>query len=155
MGGGDRRRHTPSPVGPFTISSKDKNPTWHVPDSIYRRWIRRAAASCRRARQPDGRVPDPHVEGDYHPRHRHAVGDRRETTHGIRLYPEDIGELYSLVKPSMRGELVYEPVKVGERRSRLHRATTTCTTTSAAWRAKPSASFVRPVSPTASIPPWS
>ena len=42
-----------------------------------------------------------------------AIG--RETTHGcIRLYPEDIGELYALVKPSMRGEMVYEPIKVGE-----------------------------------------
>src|SRR5262245_56206466 len=27
---------TPSPVGRFTISSKDKNPTWYMPDSIYR-----------------------------------------------------------------------------------------------------------------------
>jgi L,D-transpeptidase ErfK/SrfK len=108
---------TPSPVGPFTISSKDKNPTWYVPDSIYKRMD-----PPRRRVVPPG--PD-NPMGEY--RIRMSKGDYsihgtdtpwaigRETTHGcIRLYPEDIGELYSLVKPSMRGEMVYEPVKVGE-----------------------------------------
>ena len=39
----------------------------------------------------------------------------RLTTHGcIRLYPEDIEVLYPLVDRGMPGELVYEPVKLGE-----------------------------------------
>jgi L,D-transpeptidase ErfK/SrfK len=114
---------TPSPVGPFTISSKDKNPTWHVPDSIYKKMD-----PPRRRVVPPG--PD-NPMGEY--RIRMSKGDYsihgtdtpwaigRETTHGcIRLYPEDIGELYSLVKPSMRGELVYEPVKVGESDGRVY-----------------------------------
>ena len=108
---------TPSPLGPFTVTSKDKNPTWHVPDSIYNKMDK-----PRRRVVPPG--PD-NPMGAY--RIRLSGGDYsihgtdtpwaigRETTHGcIRLYPEDIGELYALVKPSMRGEMVYEPVKLGE-----------------------------------------
>ena len=69
-----------------------------------------------------------------------AIG--RETTHGcIRLYPEDIGELYSLVKPSMQRRV---GLRAGQGRRQptaasTSRRTTTCTTASAAWRAKPSA----------------
>src|SRR5262249_8319636 len=45
----------------------------------------------------------------------------RLTTHGcIRLYPEDIETLYPLVKPGMPGELVYEPVKLGEESGRVY-----------------------------------
>ena len=113
---------TPSPLGQFTITSKDKNPTWHVPDSIYNTM-----------KKPRRRIvpPGPHNPmGEY--RIRLSKGDYsihgtdtpwaigRETTHGcIRLYPEDIGELYALVKPSMRGELIYEPIKFGEADGRV------------------------------------
>jgi L,D-transpeptidase ErfK/SrfK len=114
---------TPSPVGPFTIRSKDKNPTWYVPDSIYR-----TMDPPKRRVVPPG--PD-NPMGEY--RIRLSKGDYsihgtdtpwaigRETTHGcIRLYPEDIGELYGLVQPSMRGEIVYEPIKLGEADGRIY-----------------------------------
>lgn len=116
---GDDR--APSPTGPFTISSKDRNPTWYVPDSIPR------AERPRRVVPPG---PD-NPMGQYRIRLSKglysihgtdtpwAIG--RETTHGcIRLYPEDIGELYEMVKPSMRGEMVYQPVKLGEQDGRIY-----------------------------------
>jgi len=111
IGDGD----TPTPVGPFTVTEKDKNPTWYVPDSIYR-----TMARPRHVVRPG---PD-NPMGEYRIRLSHglysihgtdtpwAIG--RETTHGcIRLYPEDIGEVYALVKPSLRAEFVYQPVKLG------------------------------------------
>jgi L,D-transpeptidase ErfK/SrfK len=107
---------TPSPVGPFTVISKDKNPTWYVPDSIYR-----TMDPPRRHVVPPG--PD-NPMGAYRLKLSHglfsihgsntpwAIG--RETTHGcLRLYPEDLPVLYKMVKPPMNGEMVYEPVKVG------------------------------------------
>lgn len=106
----------PSPVGPFNVTSKDKNPTWYVPDSIYRTMDK-----------PRRRVVPPGSDnpmGEYRIRLSKGLYSihgtdtpwsiGRETTHGcLRLYPEDIGDLYALVTPSMRVELVYEPVKVG------------------------------------------
>jgi L,D-transpeptidase ErfK/SrfK len=45
----------------------------------------------------------------------------RLTTHGcIRLYPEDIEVLYPLVERGMPGELVYQPVKLGEEGGRVY-----------------------------------
>ena len=106
---------TPSPTGTFRITSKDKNPTWYVPDSIYR-----TMAKPRRVIPPGPNNP----MGEYRIRLSKglysihgtdtpwAIG--RQTTHGcIRLYPEDIGELYDMVTPATSGTLVYEPVKLG------------------------------------------
>lgn len=112
---------TPTPHGPFTIRSKDKNPTWYVPDSIPK--------SERPVRVvPPG--PD-NPMGEYRIRTSRgayaihgtdiawAIG--RQTTHGcIRLYPEDIDDFYELVQPSMVGEFVYEPVKVGTDGDRVY-----------------------------------
>ena len=108
---------TRSPVGSFRITAKDKHPTWYVPDSIYR-----AMDPPKRHVVPAG--PDNPL-GDYRIRLSKglysihgtdvpwSVG--RLTTHGcIRLYPEDIGELFRLVHPGTVGELVYEPIKFGE-----------------------------------------
>lgn len=106
---------TPTPGGAFAITAKDKNPTWYVPASIPR--------SERPQRvMPPG--PD-NPMGEYRIRlsrglysihgtdNPWAIG--RQTTHGcIRLYPEDIGELYALVQPRMQGAFVYEPIKLGE-----------------------------------------
>jgi len=111
---------SPTPEGVFTIRSKDKNPTWYVP------------ASIPRSERPQRVVPPGpnNPMGEYRIRLSKglysihgtdvpwAIG--RQTTHGcIRLYPEDIGEFYSLVKPSMTGMFVYEPVKLGEHDGRV------------------------------------
>jgi L,D-transpeptidase ErfK/SrfK len=108
---------TPSPVGPFHITAKDKHPTWYVPDSIYRTMD-----------PPKRRVVGPGEDnplGDYRMRLSKglysihgtdvpwSVG--RLTTHGcIRLYPEDISELFRSVRSGTVGELVYQPIKFGE-----------------------------------------
>ncbi len=106
----------PSPVGPFTVKSKDENPTWVVPASIQR------TMEHPRAVVPPG--PDNPL-GDYRIRLSidvyaiHGTNDPwtvgRLTTHGcIRLYPEDIETLYPLVETGTPGEIVYQPVKFGE-----------------------------------------
>lgn len=114
---------TPSPVGTFRITSKDKNPTWYVPDSIYQTMDKRH----RRRVVPPG--PD-NPMGEYRIRLSKglysihgtdtpwAIG--RQTTHGcIRLYPEDIGEFYAIASPSLSGEMVYEPIKFGAAGGRI------------------------------------
>ena len=114
---------TPSPVGEFHIASKDKHPTWYVPDSIYR-----TMDAPKRHTVPPG--PDNPL-GDYRIRLSKglysihgtdipwSVG--RLTTHGcIRLYPEDISELFRLVHAGTVGELIYEPIKFGESNGRVY-----------------------------------
>ena len=111
---------SPTPEGVFTIRSKDKNPTWHVPASI---------PKSERPKRVIPPGPD-NPMGEYRIRLSKglysihgtnvpwAIG--RQTTHGcIRLYPEDIGEFYTLVKPSMTGAFVYEPIKLGEHDGRV------------------------------------
>ncbi|MGD9764123.1 MAG: L,D-transpeptidase family protein [Candidatus Binatia bacterium] len=113
--------HTPTPGGAFTISSKDKNPTWYVPDSI---------PHSERPKRVVPPGPD-NPMGEYRIRLSRglysihgtdtpwAIG--RQTTHGcIRLYPEDIDDLYELVQPKMRGQFVYEPIKFGEQNGRIY-----------------------------------
>lgn len=111
----------PSPIGPFTIRSKDANPTWIVPDSIYR-----TMDNPRRVVPPG---PD-NPMGAYRIRLSHGLyaihgtndpwSIGRLTTHGcIRLYPEDLEVLYPNVDPGMPGELVYQPVKIGTRDERV------------------------------------
>ncbi len=106
---------TPSPVGPFHIVSKDKNPTWVVPDSIYRTMERPRRVVPPGPDNPMGEYRIRLSKGLYSIHGTDtpwAIG--RETTHGcLRLYPEDIGELYDLVSPKTTGVMVYEPVKLG------------------------------------------
>jgi L,D-transpeptidase ErfK/SrfK len=108
---------TPSPVGPFRITAKDKNPTWHVPESIYQTMD-----------PPKRRVVAPGPDnplGEYRMRLSKGLYSihgtntpwsiGRLTTHGcIRLYPEDIGDLYTRVRVGTGGQLLYQPVKLGE-----------------------------------------
>jgi L,D-transpeptidase ErfK/SrfK len=108
---------TPSPVGPFRITAKDEDPTWYVPDSIYRTMD-----------PPKRRVVGPGTDnplGKYRMRLSkglyaiHGTNSPwsigRLTTHGcIRLYPEDIGDLFAMVRVGTVGQLVYQPIKLGE-----------------------------------------
>lgn len=114
---------SPSPVGRFTVRSKEKNPTWGVPDSIYREMD----APKRRVVPPG---PDNPL-GDYRMRLSHGLYSihgtnipwsiGRETTHGcIRLYPEDLEVLYPLVRVGTPTEFVYQPVKLGEYQGQVY-----------------------------------
>ena len=114
---------TPSPDGPFRVTAKDKNPTWYVPDSIYR-----TMDPPRRRVVPPG--PDNPL-GEYRMRLSKGLYSihgtdspwsiGRLTTHGcIRLYPEDIGALYDAVPVGQLGQLVYQPIKFGERDGQIY-----------------------------------
>lgn len=114
---------TPSPAGTFHVTAKDKNPTWNVPDSIYRKMD-----------PPKRRVVPPGPDnplGGYRMRLSKGLYSihgtdspwsiGRLTTHGcIRLYPEDIDELYPSVPVGTFGELVYQPIKFGERDGQIY-----------------------------------
>jgi L,D-transpeptidase ErfK/SrfK len=113
---------TPSPVRSFTIRTKEENPTWVVPASIlktmdpprrvvppgpdnplgaYRMWLSYGLYSIHGTDSP------------------WSIG--RLATHGcIRLYPEDIGELYESVRIGTAGEILYQPVKLGEDGGRIY-----------------------------------
>jgi L,D-transpeptidase ErfK/SrfK len=117
------REKTPSPVGPFHITAKDENPTWYVPDSIYRTMD-----------PPKRRVVKPGPDnplGAYRMRLSKGLYSihgtdtpwsiGRLTTHGcIRLYPEDIGELFRMVRIGTNGQLLYQPIKFGEAEGEIY-----------------------------------
>lgn len=112
----------PSPIGPFTIRSKDANPTWIVPDSILRTMDRPQRVVPPGPDNPMGAYRIRLSHGAYAI---HGTNDPwsigRLTTHGcIRLYPEDLEVLYPQVAAGMPGELVYEPVKIGVRAERVY-----------------------------------
>lgn len=111
---------TPTPRGAFSIRSKDKNPTWYVPDSVPRS-ERPKRVIPPGPDNPMGEYRIKLLRGLYAIHGTNvpwAIG--RLTTRGcIRLYPEDIGELYALVEPGMQGTFVYEPVKLGEADGRI------------------------------------
>jgi L,D-transpeptidase ErfK/SrfK len=111
-----------TPSGPVVIRSKDENPTWIVPDSIMRTMEHPQRVvppgpdnplGAYRIRLSRGTLA---IHGTNNP---WSIG--RLTTHGcIRLYPEDIAELFPTVKRGMPAELVYEPVKLGRDGERVY-----------------------------------
>jgi L,D-transpeptidase ErfK/SrfK len=112
---------TPSPIHSFKIITKEKNPTWIVPASILK------------TMDPPRKVVPPGPDnplGAYRMRLSYdiysihgtdtpwAIG--RLTTHGcIRLYPEDIPVLFDEVHVGTEGEMLYQPVKLGEQDGRI------------------------------------
>ena len=113
---------TPSPVRSFTIRTKEENPTWVVPASILK------TMDPPRLVVPPG--PDNPL-GAYRMRLSYGLYSVHGTdspwsigrlaTHGcIRLYPEDIGELYESVRIGTPGEILYQPVKLGEDGGRIY-----------------------------------
>jgi L,D-transpeptidase ErfK/SrfK len=109
-----------TPFGKFSVTGKIENPTWHIPPSIRPKYNGR------------GRIPP----GPENPLGTHWIslsrsgygihgtnfpwGVGRLVSHGcIRLYPEDIQNLYPLVRTGMPAEIVYEPIKLGFRGKRI------------------------------------
>ncbi len=113
---------TPSPVRSFKIRTKEENPTWVVPASILK------------TMDPPRRVVPPGPDnplGAYRMRLSYGLYSIHGTdspwsigrlaTHGcIRLYPEDIGDLYESVRIGTAGEILYQPVKLGEDGGRIY-----------------------------------
>ena len=112
----------PSPEGAFTVRSKDANPTWIVPASILRTMDKPQRVVPPGPDNPLGAYRIRLSKGLYSI---HGTNEPwsigRLTTHGcIRLYPEDIEVLYPLVDRGTPGELVYQPVKLGEDAGRVY-----------------------------------
>jgi len=111
-----------TPVGEFKVIEKIANPPWHVPESI-------------RLEKPE--LPPVVPPGPDNPLGTHALrlSDQSILIHGtdkpfaigrmashgcIRLYPEDIPILYTLVPNGVRTIIVRQPVKVGVHGGRLY-----------------------------------
>ena len=110
-----------SPVGSFNVKSKDENPTWVVPDSIYSKMEKPQHVV---PPGPDNPLGAYRIRLDVDVYAIHGTNDPwtvgRLTTHGcIRLYPEDIEYLYKIVDRGTPGEFVYQPIKVGERKGHI------------------------------------
>jgi len=104
-----------TPLGTFTVSDRLVKPSWYVPDSV-------------RSEQPD--LPEVVPPGEENPLGEFALrlsdshyfihgtnkpfGIGLRVSHGcIRLYPEDIAELFSIAPLGTRVKIVYETVKAG------------------------------------------
>ncbi len=113
----DRTACWRTPVGPFTVTRKERNPTWHVPKAMQ--------AEMERQGEDVLTVVPP---GPDNPLGRFAVHLSirgilihetiwpetvfRLRSHGcIRVHPAHMETFYGEVEPGMPGEIIYEPVK--------------------------------------------
>jgi L,D-transpeptidase ErfK/SrfK len=116
-----------TPVGPFTIRGKDKNPTWVVPDDIYQEHLERdgEAEHVIPGGEPDNPLGKYRIDLSLPEYGLHGTdvpwGVGMSVSHGcVRLYPEDIEVLFHMVRVGMPGQFVYEPIKFGWRANRLY-----------------------------------
>jgi L,D-transpeptidase ErfK/SrfK len=110
-----------TPEGNFTIRRKIRRPVWNAPLSI------RLAEPDRPSRIPPG--PDNPL-GDYwlglsvngygiHGTNK-PLGVGRGVSHGcIRLYPDDIRDLFRRVKIGTPVRIIYQPIKLGKEEEKL------------------------------------
>ncbi len=112
------RRDWPTPLGAFTIRTREENPIWDVPVSIQEEM-----------RREGHRVLTTVPPGPDNPLGRHWLGLTlpgvgihgtnapssiyRATTHGcIRMHPDDVAALFARVAEGDAGRAIYEPVLV-------------------------------------------
>lgn len=112
------RRSWPTPVGAFTIISKETDPVWDVPVSIQREMAQQGKRVITRMEaspvNPLGRhwmglsLPGLGIHGTNAPSSIYTFG-----SHGcIRMHPDDVADLFQRVAVGMTGVLVYQPVVV-------------------------------------------
>jgi len=115
-----------TPQGKFRIVGKTVNPTWVIPESIQKE--RREEKGLYDKVIPGGSPDNP--LGKYRlelsmPGYRiHGTnipwGVGWQVSHGcVRMYPEDIEQLFGMIKVGEPGEFVYQPVKIGAREGRI------------------------------------
>jgi L,D-transpeptidase ErfK/SrfK len=116
-----------TPVGPFSVRGKTKDPTWVVPDDIYQEHLERdgEAEHMIPGGDPDNPLGKYRIELSLPEYGIHGTnvpwGVGMTVSHGcIRLYPEDIDVLFHMVHVGMPGQFVYEPIKFGWRANRLY-----------------------------------
>ncbi|MEC8622750.1 MAG: L,D-transpeptidase family protein [Pseudomonadota bacterium] len=103
-----------TPIGSTKILSKQKNPIWFVPESV---------------RKEDPKLPKVIPPGPQNPLGRHAFylgwpsylihgtnipwGVGRRVSHGcIRMYPEDIAEIFNQIKVGTKVTVIYQEAKL-------------------------------------------
>jgi L,D-transpeptidase ErfK/SrfK len=112
------RRNWPTPVGAFTIVSKETDPVWDVPVSIQREMAQQGKPVIDRMEpsplNPLGRhwiglsLPGLGIHGTNAPASIYAFA-----SHGcIRMHPNDVADLFQRVGLGATGVLVYQPVVV-------------------------------------------
>ena len=105
-----------TPVGRFTVMTKEIDPTWDVPVSIQSEMRRRGGSPLVKVppgpRNPLGdrwvglSVPGIGIHGTNAP-----ASIYHHQTHGcIRLHPDDIRELFEILTVGRVGEIVYQPL---------------------------------------------
>ena len=104
---------SPTPLGRFTIIEKTKNPTWNIPLALQEEYGRESMPPG-----PDNPLGAYRLRLSQYDVGIHGTnipwGVGRLVSHGcIRLYPEDIEELFNEVKVGTPVEIIYEPVKIG------------------------------------------
>jgi L,D-transpeptidase ErfK/SrfK len=116
-----------TPIERFHVIEKKVDPPWLIPDSI-------RAEHIRERNDPRTMIPGGDPEnplGHYRLRldlplygiHGTNIpwGIGMQVTHGcIRLYPEDIQQLFSMVPIGTPGQFVYQPLKVGIRAGAIY-----------------------------------
>ena len=115
-----------TPEGRFKIRGKTENPTWVIPESIRQEHIRerndpRTSIAGGDPENPLGvhrlelTLPLYALHGSNMP-----WGVGMQVSHGcIRLYNEDIAELFREVRVGTPGEFLYQPVKIGIRNGQI------------------------------------
>ena len=113
IGIGDEGKDTP--LGSFRIVEKISNPAWHVPASIRKEKPELPLVVPPGPNNPLGShalrlsIPSILIHGTNKP-----WGVGRKVSHGcIRLYPEDIPKLFSVVPKDTPVTIVSQPVKIG------------------------------------------
>lgn len=114
-----------TPTGPFVVRTKERHPTWEVPISIQQEM--EAEGRVVLTRMPPGpenplgefwlglSIPGYGIHGTIAPS---SIG--QYWSHGcIRMHPDDIRQLFALVAVGTPGALVYYPVKLARRESRV------------------------------------
>lgn len=122
LGRKDRR----TPRGTFTVRGKTVNPAWVVPETIRAEHVRERGDARRviRGGAEDNPLGKFRLELSLAPYAIHGSdipwGVGMQVSHGcVRLYPEDIERLFTMVPIGAPGEFVYQPVKVGRRSGRV------------------------------------
>lgn len=110
----------PTPFGSFRVVEKERDPTWDIPPSLQAEYGGLKSIPPG-PRNPLGRYWIGLSQGSYGIHGTNSPwGIGRLVSHGcIRLYPEDIEELFPLVRVRMRVKIIYEPVKFGYKKGRI------------------------------------
>ena len=107
----------PTPLGPFSIRSKETNPAWDVPISIQEEMRRRGQPVVTRVPpSPDNPLGQHWIGLSLSSLGLHGTNAPssiyRYASHGcIRLLPANVADLFQRVSIGMSGVIVYEPVQ--------------------------------------------